>query len=578
MLPIPTISIHLDNDHIVLKQSTINNNNHLLTGNIAIQNWNYSTIASSPCGLKHIEIRLIGEVSISDNMTTIFLDQKSCPFSSGTDNNNIPTANAANNELLHNSNNDSSIITTSPLTSSFSTTTTASTLDKNTVNFPFSIPLDKSLPASFSSADRFIRYTVYVSILTATSSTRRLGFHVKNGISTNKKNYDGKNDLIKVQATQPVFIHHNNGRSSTNYIDYIFPMTTTARKATPAILPHRLCWGTSKRSQLWRYEIQFPHTITLNDLITSSCIDNKLSSSEEEDNENHTNNTKKHYHCVLNTNLRMKNIQQQRRQHHSSIRKQQQQFETMSDMTKQSKKFTECCIAEFKFVEECSINPTTIKTVPSKNKSIYTNLCPCSIDTKSLSNTTITSNATETMTTTTTLLHSETRILSLPSYSWDNPWKVSLKLDKVPLPATVMTRKKSFNTNTTCGCNKEILQIQHYLHISLTFDDGSGYIDYNTHTFPINVIPLLSVANKEKVTATTTTTKHSSSFSSNKKNTLHRDTSFDSTTSLNTSISSNINSDDNISHSSNSSSYTDASSFVYCSSSDEGLSKKTKPT
>ncbi|KAG2226115.1 hypothetical protein INT45_011732 [Circinella minor] len=215
-------------------------------------------------------------------------------------------------------------------------------------------------------------------------------------------------------------------------------MTTTARIASLAILPHRLYWGTSKRSQLWRYEIQFPDTITLNDLITSSCTENELSSSDEEDNENDTNNQKKYYYCALNTNIRMKNIQQQRRQHHSSLRKQQrqQQFETMSDMTKQSEKFTECCIAEFKFVEECSINPTTIKTVPSKNKSIYTNFCSCSLDTKSLSNTTTTSTATETMTTTTTLLHSETRILSLPSYSWDNPWKVNLNLDKVPLPTT----------------------------------------------------------------------------------------------------------------------------------------------
>ena len=177
---------------------------------------------------------------------------------------------------------------------------------------------------------------------------------------------------------------------------------------------------------------------------------------------------------------------------------------------------------------------------------------------------------------TTTLLHSETHILSSPSYSWDDPWKVSLKLDKVPLPTTAMTRKNNFkNANTvSCHCYNEIIRIQHYLEIKLTFDDGKGYIDYNTHTFSISVIPLLSVMNKEATTATTKCSSSSSSFPSNNKNTLHRDTSFDSTTSLNTTMSSNVNSDDDSSNSSSSSSYTAASSLVYYSSSDEGFSKK----
>ena len=147
-----------------------------------------------------------------------------------------------------------------------------------------------------------------------------------------------------------------------------------------------------------------------------------------------------------------------------------------------------------------------------------------------------------------------------------------------------MTRKKNFNNKNTasCNCDNETIRIQHYLEINLIFDDGNGYIDSNTHTFPISVAPLLSAMNKEE--ATTATTKcassssspssPSSSFPSNNKSTLHRDTSFDSTKSLNTSMSSNINSDDDSSNSSSSSSYTAASSLVYYSSSDEGFSKK----
>ena len=377
-----TLSIHLDNDPIILKHQITDINNsssNLLTGSITTQNWNYSTVMPSTCALTQPEIRLIGEVSISDDTTTIFLDKRGHLLSPGTDNNYIVTPNTTSSKLIRNINRDNDIIRTSSLSSlPFSATTGMSTHNKSTIDFPFSISLDETLPASFSCANRFIRYTVHVSISTTISSAQHTRQHVGNAININSNNNDSKNDFIKVQAIQPVFIHHdNNNCNSTSSIGYNFPRTTTL--AAAAIMPNKLYWGTSKRSQLWRYEIQFPRVVTLNDIFSAPGTDNELLSSEG-DNKKNTNNNRNDYYCVLNTILRVKNTQHHpihhhryhhRYHHHSSSQKKQQQSETLTDMTKQSESYPESCIAEFKFIEESSINATTIKAIGLKNKNNY---------------------------------------------------------------------------------------------------------------------------------------------------------------------------------------------------------------
>ncbi|KAI9258994.1 hypothetical protein BDA99DRAFT_561353 [Phascolomyces articulosus] len=533
-------------------------NNNILSGMIYIQN------SSRPFAFDRHQpkIRLLGQINMMDETTTTFLDQ-TYYLIIPIHNSNKNTDNINKKSTLTSLLSSNSVLTSTKHNDTINSMPENINNDENTIFLPFSIPLNKNIPSSFSTLTRAIRYTLYVSIWTTTQKNESA-----TTLSIYKKNDDpnSKDDVpTKIFAIRPVFIHRRQ--------DY-FPTATT-------IITNRLYWGTSKQSRLWRYEIQLPRVVTLKDLIapsTSSCIHSNNNSTLIMDDHDTTSTTpigNKYDDCYLNIILRIKNTQ-----HHFPRRRKQQQlphliYETSTALSKQFKKYTECCIAEFKFVEECTLSTNSIHPFTSSSKS-----CLHSTEKRNASSSSIVA---------TTLL-SETHILSWPSFTWNEPFKASFKLDRFPLPTTTTTPTTSISSTITTEspsyCHD--VQIRHYLNIKLTFDDGNEFIDYNTHTFPIEVIPLLLMKkNQTKVSSFAP-----SSRNDNKK--LYRDASFNSATSsattlnncskISTNTSSNSNSDidiDAISCSNSSNNNNDNSDTgtcchdsYYSSSSDESFTYK----
>ncbi|KAI9489331.1 hypothetical protein BDB00DRAFT_932098 [Zychaea mexicana] len=466
MVSMATISVHLDNDHVVL-----NSTNNRLSGIVTIRNWKRPS-----CALKQPRVRLLGEAYIAGGCNRInvvdgFLDEShQLIFNDDNTTNSDSSSNSTACSSSSSTFNIPDSITSSTSSPAYIVENEENTNDNNNiVLLPFSIPVHDDLPVSLSTAQHWIRYTIYAIAW---------------------------NGHTEVYAVRPVFFHRRNEHL----------MTTK-----------RLYWGTSKTSRQWRYEISLPRAVT-----TSAIEQNGVPVSNEQQGSNDDDITaSKHQQpenssCVISATIRIKNTHFSKHQHHH-LPRQQQQFETST-----KPKRPERCLAEFEFVEECR---TTITTYSSPTRSSY-----CAKTSSSMS----------------TLL-SETHTLSCPSYTWNCPWKVGLKLDLRPLPTTTLLHNKNYNhcidsnngsfiasANTTTTSNTSYgISIRHYLQIKLKFDDGNGHLDHNIHTFPLDaVVDANKVSESAGATTKTktiyrdpTTSATSSSATLNSQSTSSVDTS-----------------------------------------------------